>query len=104
MAKRTYDESGDYYVKPFTIDVRESLNDRISNRGLYFENKLTQSGNTPSDDLFCLNISPGRAYVKGYQVNKPRTTPVDVIKPRTTREQNNISLPNDVGNLSLIHI
>ena len=99
LAKRTYDESGDYYVKPFTIDVRESLNDRISNRGLYFENKLTQSGNTPSDDLFCLNISPGRAYVKGYRVDKNRTTPVDVIKPRTTRSMDNISLPIDVGNI-----
>ncbi len=99
LAKRTYDESGDYYVKPFSIDIRESLNDRIANRGLYFENKLTQSGNTPSDDLFCLNISPGRAYVKGYRVDKTRTTPVDVIKPRTTREQNNISLPIDVGNV-----
>ena len=27
LARRTYDESGDYYVKPFSIDVKESLND-----------------------------------------------------------------------------
>ena len=50
-------------------------------------------------DRFCLNISPGRAYVKGYRVDKNRTTPVDVIKPRTTRSMDNISLPIDVGNI-----
>ena len=52
LARRTYEESGDYYVRPFSIDVRESLNDRISNRGLYLENQTTQNGNTPSDDSF----------------------------------------------------
>ena len=29
FARRTYDESGDYYVKPFSVSARESLNDRI---------------------------------------------------------------------------
>ena len=27
MARRTYDESGDYYVKPFDTTVLNSLND-----------------------------------------------------------------------------
>ena len=35
LARRTYDESGDYYVRPFTVNAKESLNDRISNRGIY---------------------------------------------------------------------
>ena len=35
LPKRTYDESGDYYVKPFEVFVKESLNDSIGNKGIY---------------------------------------------------------------------
>ena len=35
LAKRTYDESGDYYVKPFEVFAKESLNDSIGNKGVY---------------------------------------------------------------------
>ena len=31
LARRTYDESGDYYVKPFSVFCKESLNDGINN-------------------------------------------------------------------------
>jgi len=99
LAKRTFDESGNYYVKPFSIDVRESLNDRLGNRGLFFENELTQNGNTPSDDFFCLNISPGRAYVKGYRIDNPYTTALDVPKTRTIQSKENATLPIQIGNV-----
>ena len=99
LAKRTFDESGDYYVKPFSIDVRESLNDRLGNRGLFFENELTQNGNTPSDEFFCLNISPGRAYVKGYRIDNPYTTALDVPKTRTIKTKENATLPIQIGNV-----
>ena len=45
LARRTYDESGDYYVKPFSVSARESLNDRIGNRGIYLDTQQTQNGN-----------------------------------------------------------
>lgn len=99
LARRTYDESGDYYVKPFAIDVRESLNDRISNRGVYFENQTTQNGNTPSDDIFVLQLSPGKAYIRGSEVEKISTSSIDIVKPRTTKFEENISLPIKVGNV-----
>ena len=99
LAKRTYDESGDYYVKPFSIDVRESLNDRLGNRGLFFENELTQSGNTPTDDFFCLSISPGRAYVKGYRIDNPYTTSIDIPKTRSIKSKENATLPIQIGNV-----
>ena len=35
LARRTYAESGDYYVKSFGLNVKESLNDREGNRGLF---------------------------------------------------------------------
>ena len=73
LARRTYDESGDYYVRPFSVDVRESLNDRIGNRGIYLDTQVTQSGNTPSDDLISLQISSGKAFVRGYEIDKLQT-------------------------------
>jgi hypothetical protein len=99
LARRTSEESGDYYITPFSIDVRESLNDRILNRGVYLENQLTQNGNTPSDDIFVLQISPGKAYVKGYDIEKYSTTSLDSVKPRTTNLKSNVSLPVKIGNI-----
>ena len=73
LARRTYDESGDYYIKPFSVDIRESLNDRISNNGVYLPTQITRNGNTPSDDIYTLQISSGKAYVRGYEIDKVST-------------------------------
>ena len=35
LARRTYDESGNYDVKPFDVTLLESLNDNIGNRGVF---------------------------------------------------------------------
>ena len=67
LAKRTHDESGDYALKPFIVDVQESLNDRQGSGGVYFENEVTREGREPNDDITALKISPGTAYVKGYE-------------------------------------
>ena len=63
LARRTYDESGDYYVRPFSLTVRESLNDRVGNNGIFNETQATKSGNTPNDNLGALLVSPGKAVV-----------------------------------------
>ncbi len=39
LARRTYDESGDYYIKSFDIVPKECLNNRTGNNGIYFENQ-----------------------------------------------------------------
>ena len=98
LARRTYDESGDYYIRPFSIDIKESLNDRIGNNGIYLPTQLTQNGNTPSDDIFTLQISPGKAYVRGYEIDKVSTSSIDVVKPRTTRSKENVGVPVRIGN------
>ena len=68
IAGRTYDESGNYAVNPFNVSVQNSLNDEIGSNGKYVEGEKTDELNTPSDDLACIELSPGTAYVKGYQV------------------------------------
>ena len=85
FARRTYDESGDYYVKEFVTSVKNSLNNNEGNRGIYNSTQITQSGNVPSDDLGIYKISPGKAYVKGYEVETITPTLIDFRKPRTTR-------------------
>ena len=97
LARRTYDESGDYYVRPFSLEVRESLNDRIGNRGIYFNNQQTSNGNAPGEDSICLQISSGKAFVRGYEIDKISTTSLDILKPRTTKLLENQSVPIRVG-------
>ena len=85
LAKRTFDESGHYYVKEFVTTVRESLNNGIGNRGIYNANQTTSSGQSPSEDKVVYKIGPGKAYVKGYPVETRGPTFLDVPKARTTK-------------------
>ena len=98
LARRTYDESGDYYVKPFNVITKESLNNGIGNNGVYNLNQLTKQGNTPSDDLLTLQISPGKAYVRGYEVETLNTINLDLNKPRTTDKVESTTIPFSLGN------
>lgn len=98
LAKRTYDESGDYSVEPFVVSINESLNDRVGNNGVFFENEITDDGNIPSTDLAAIKISPGVAYVGGYDILKTSSTIIDVQKPRTTEKQSNIPIVFKMGN------
>ena len=93
LAQRTYDESGDYTVTPFNVYVQNSLNDRLGNDGLYYSNQTTDQGNAPNDNLLCVKISPGKAYVRGYDIDKTGVTILDAPKPRDTKTVNNALIP-----------
>lgn len=97
LARRTSDESGDYYVTPFNVIAKESLNDKVGNNGVYNPGQLTKQGNVPSDDLLTLQISPGKAYVKGYEVETLVTVNADLEKPRTTETVKDITVPFSLG-------
>jgi hypothetical protein len=103
MAERTYDESGDYTVEPFSVSVNNSLNDRLGNNGLFFDTETTEQKNSPSEDLMCLKISPGKAYVRGYDVEKISTTIIDVDKPRDTERIDNVNVPFEMGNILTVN-
>ncbi len=85
LARRTYDESGDYYVKPFDVTVTNSLNDNIGNGGIFQEGQFTPMGGSPSDNLALYKVSPGKAFVKGYEVETISPSLLDADKPRTTQ-------------------
>jgi uncharacterized protein with FMN-binding domain len=99
IAKRTFDESGHYAVDNFIVDPVESLNDRVGNGGIYLEGETTEQGNIPSEDLMCIQVSPGEAYVAGYDVNVQSVTHVDVEKPRDTENVSSVNIPFEMGHL-----
>ena len=103
LAQRTYEESGNYSVEPFEVSLYNSLNDKIGNDGLFFDDSKTDEGNTPSDNLMCVKVSPGKAYVKGYDVDNTGTLILDVDKPRDTKKIENESIPFTMGNLIRIN-
>lgn len=92
FARRTFDESGDYYTISPTITVKNTLNDLKGNEGLFEEGILTYNNNTPSDDLGSYVISPIKAYVRGFEVNNNNPTFLDFKKPRTTKTLENQSI------------
>jgi hypothetical protein len=84
LARRTYDESGDYTVREFDLEMREHL---ISgnNRGIF------TSGNGGSAAKLAAGLSPGKAYVKGYEIETLGTSYIAVDKAREYKTQNNNS-------------
>ena len=101
LARRTYDESGDYSVRPFGVDIRESLDDGL-NEGVYAANTSTDNGATTSEALMALQISPGKAYVRGYEIETSSPTFIDITKPRTTENFQSAITPAEVGNFTRV--
>ena len=57
LARRTFDESGDYIVRGFDIDMREHLDDGL-NDGVF---KVADGGDSSK---IAIGLSPGKAYVR----------------------------------------
>ena len=89
FARRTYDESGNYIVKGLTARSRFHLKSG-DNQGVF------TTGNT---DTLSIDISPGKAYVRGFDVYLPGTTVLDVDKPRDTKTVKNASVSYEMGSL-----
>ena len=95
LARRTYDESGNYEVRPFSLEKREHLNDG-SNRGVFLES----SGGAESKVAF--SIAPGKAYVEGYELETMGSQIVSVDKPRTFDREVDRPIQTPVGNYVLV--
>ena len=67
MARRSYDTNGDYTVKPFNVFVGESKD----------------------ETKYRLGVEAGKAYVRGYEIEKLVTSYVESSKARDTYEQQN---------------
>lgn len=85
LARRTYDESGDYIVDNFSIDLREYYQ-KDENKGFYPLNQETNLVNTKTiseaESSMVAGIGPGKAYIKGYEIVNKQPKYIDVNKSR----------------------
>lgn len=149
LARRTYDESGDYTVRDFAIDIREHrtnnrgswvgtttyiLGDIVVNAGITYVAKnsgtsvsiapVHSSGTaydgpgstginweydtTPvynrgiflsgDESKLAVGLEPGKAYIRGYEIEKIATEYVAVDKARTYTQADNAFISATVGN------
>lgn len=82
IARRTYDESGDYTVRPFRAKATKSVKKDPS--------KLS------------IAIEPGKAYVKGYEFETTSTINVDLEKARNYDSEQNVVLQAGYGDYFVI--
>lgn len=76
MAKRLFDQSGDYVVRGMDVQIREH-DDTGSNFGRY------ANGN---NSLLFVGVSSGLAYVQGYEINNLDTAELQIEKGLATSE------------------
>jgi hypothetical protein len=81
LARRTYDESGDYTIDPFLIELK---------------------ANTQNTSLVRAILDPGKAYVKGYEFETIAPTDIIVEKARTTAPVENYNLSMPGGNYIIV--
>lgn len=153
LARRTYDESGDYTVREFAIDIREHRNNNrgawVANSGHLIGDIVTNAGRTyvaknsgtsvttapthtsgtaydgpgatginweytetpnynrgiylnGDESKLAIGLEPGKAYVRGYEIEKDSTTYVPVDKARDFAQATSAIIPSTVGNYVLI--
>jgi len=95
LARRTYDESGNYTTKQFGISFKEHLakSDNDPN-GVYTIN------NGGDESKFVAIVRGGTGYVRGYEVRNTSETEVIIDKPRETKKLK--SYLNRTGGLNYI--
>ena len=95
FARRTYDESGDYSVRPFNLDAREHLLSG-NNRGIY------SAGDGGSAAKLAIGMEPGKAYVRGREIETNQAKYVTIDKARETEQVVNSITSFTLGNYTLI--
>ena len=105
LARRTFDESGNYTVRPFQFEIKESLDNDYkgtTNLGAYSSGDTTSQGATASESLLTVQASPGKAYVKGYEIEKIAKTNIDLNKARDFNTVNAGIATFEIGNFARI--
>ena len=97
LARRTFAESGDYYVRPFVATLKNSLNNGLGNGGVFTSTQITAGGATPTDNLALYKLAPGKAFVRGWEIETVNSTFLDCPKPRTTKVIEKQSIKYNTG-------
>lgn len=98
LARRTFDINGSFVINPFRLKIKEALNNYLNN-GVYNLGETSNYGNLiDNDDFAVAQISEGKAYIDGYEVESIGSKFLDIEKPRDFRTVNNSAIPMEVGN------
>ena len=101
LARRTFDESGDYTTRPFQFEARESIDNSVKTKefdGVYSSGQVTDDGQLAAENLLSIACTPGKAFVRGYEIEKTALTFKDLAKARDI-ETINAGVTNlDLGN------
>ena len=94
LARRTYDESGDYVVDNFPIEVREYWQ-RGDNQGIFplrVDGLVNGLSEEEAESKILAGMGSGKAYVRGYEIVNKETKFIPVNKSRSvlTKENNRI--------------
>ena len=82
LARRTYDESGNYIVKPYNLRVEESRIDPTNN--------------------FSLIVSAGKSYIYGFETESLVDTTIEIPRSRETEPKSDYDLNLNYGNFVIV--
>ena len=82
LARRTFDESGSYTVRPFIANPMEAANNAAAN--------------------VAVRLSPGKAYVKGFEYETITDSAVSIPRARTVANVTNYNLNMNYGNYVIV--
>ena len=94
LARRTFDESGDYVVDNFSVDIREFAQ-KDGNRGIYGADEFglyNGKSATEAARKMVASIGPGKAYIKGYEIVNKETKYLEINKARESLSSDNVNL------------
>ena len=94
LARRTFDESGNYVVDNFSIDIREWAQ-KDKNKGFYAVDEFGlyngYDAGTSARKMIA-SVGPGKAYIKGYEIVNKETKYLEVNKARESLSSDNVTL------------
>ena len=97
LAQRTYEESGDYTVTHFPVELIDHLREAKTPDGLF------TADNGGSEGLFVTRLKKGVAYIRGYRSEIQGFVDIEVPKARTSLLVNNGVLPVSFGSYILVN-
>ena len=96
LARRTFEESGDYVIDTFDVKLREHRDDGFNN-GVYGPGQSSRDGQAASEEYAAIEVSPGKAYIRGYRTEFLTPQYVDLKKPRDFTGVQNSIVPMEWG-------
>lgn len=88
LARRTYEESGNYTIDPFVLSLEDE----------YFD-----ANNNVNAEMFNVTLDPGKAYVGGHEFKTIAPTKIGINRSRSTNSVTDYDLPTNYTSYVVIN-